>query len=568
MRSACLLVLFGLLTPSRSHAQHWIALVPDAPLPEKFDRVHKVDGPAQVRARELAIVAALQRLGHLGASIDSSAVHGDSAVCVLHLGRAYRWARLSAAGVDGAIASEVRFRERYFNGQAIDPERFARLYEELLDHCEDNGFPFATVLLDSVVDAGDDGLRATLVLDKGRFTRIDSVVVRGTARVNGRYLQGRIGISPGDPYSERLIAGVQQRLREMPFVSVKQRPYVLFSDEQARLYLFLDHKRASSVNGILGVLPDPVTGTVNFTGDLDLRLRNGLHRGEAIDLNWRSLKDRTQDLKLRFNLPYLFGTPFGTDLSLKIFKRDTTFLEVTTRAAIDYLHGRNDRMSAFVNNRTSERLGRNTTTQAGLADVRLTSYGLSYERGSFDYKFNPRRGSAFTVEASVGRKRTVEGIVQNGEVPPTLYSDQYEWNAKAVGHIALGGRGTVRLVAQGEGMVNDKLYPNELFRIGGIKDLRGVDEASIPASTLVIGTAELRFILEENSNAFVFFDQAWWEDQSADSLITDTPYGFGVGTSFETKAGIFMLTYALGSEAGRPLDLRESKVHFGFTSLF
>ena len=75
-------------------------------------------------------------------------------------------------------------------------------------------------------------------------------------------------------------------------------------------------------------------------------------------------------------------------------------------------------------------------------------------------------------------------------------------------------------------------------------------------------------ILEENSNAFIFFDQAWWEDQSAPGLITDTPYGFGAGTSFETKAGIFMLTYALGSGAGRPLDLRESKVHFGFTSLF
>jgi outer membrane protein assembly factor BamA len=423
------------------------------------------------------------------------------------------------------------------------------------------------VELDSVRDDGD-GLRATIVLNKGPFTRIDSVVVRGNARVNQQYLQGRLGIQPGDPYDERAIDEVQQRVREMPFVTQKQKPYVLFTQDQTKLYLFLDGKRASSVNGILGVQPDPASGKVNFTGDLDLRLRNALHRGEAIDLNWRSLQDKTQDLKLRLDLPYLFRTPFGTDLSLKLFKRDTTFLEVNARAAIDYLHGRNDRVGGFLNSKSSERLGRQDIAVAGLADVHLTSYGLNYERERFDYRFNPRSGSSISLEGSAGRKRTVEGVVQNGEIPPTVESDQYEWAAHVIGHIRIGGRGTVRLVAQGEGMVNDKLYTNELFRVGGIKSLRGVDEASILASSYVIGTVEMRFILEENSNAFVFFDQAWWEDQSAPSLITDTPYGFGAGTSFETKAGIFMLTYALGSGAGRPLDLRESKVHFGFTSLF
>ena len=53
----------------------------------------------------------------------------------------------------------------------------------------------------------------------------------------------------------------------------------IFNPEQAKLYLFLDARRASSVNGILGVQPDPVSGKVKFTGDLDLRLRNALrHR--------------------------------------------------------------------------------------------------------------------------------------------------------------------------------------------------------------------------------------------------------------------------------------------------
>jgi hemolysin activation/secretion protein len=126
----------------------------------------------------------------------------------------------------------------------------------------------------------------------------------------------------------------------------------------------------------------------------------------------------------------------------------------------------------------------------------------------------------------------------------------------------------VKIAGQGGSMVNDQLYSNELYRIGGIKTQRGVDEASIYASSFAIGTVEYRFLFEENSNFFVFVDQGWWEDQSRTPLLTDTPLGFGVGTSFETKAGIFSLSYALGKQFNNPVELRNGKIHFGFTSLF
>jgi hemolysin activation/secretion protein len=117
-------------------------------------------------------------------------------------------------------------------------------------------------------------------------------------------------------------------------------------------------------------------------------------------------------------------------------------------------------------------------------------------------------------------------------------------------------------------MVNDDLYRNELYRIGGLKTLRGSDEASIYCSAYAIGTLEYRFVYEENANFFLFVDQAWWEDAAQDVLVTDTPFGFGVGTVFETKAGLFSLTYALGRQFNNPIELRAGKVHFGFISLF
>lgn len=311
-----------------------------------------------------------------------------------------------------------------------------------------------------------------------------------------------------------------------------------------------------------------MTGNVKLTGDLDLRLRNALRRGEAIDLNWRSLADATQDLRVRFNLPFALNTPIGTDASLKLFKRDSTFLEVTARGALEYLLLRGDKVSAFVNSKSSERLGRDLIAAAGLADVRVLSYGLGLSRERFDYRFNPRSGHSVRVEGSVGRKRTTTAVIGDAAPPPEVRTVQYELEGSAVAHLPIRRRSTLRFAAQGGWMVNDDLYRNELYRIGGLKTLRGADEASIFCSAFAVGTVEYRFVYEENSNFFVFVDQAWWEDATRGTLLTDTPRGFGIGTTFETKAGLFGLTYALGQQFSNPILLRGGKVHFGFTSLF
>lgn len=536
-------------------------------LPKKWRGITKVKGPLGPQQWAATVRADLIGQGWLEAGCDSVRVTGDSAICDFHLGARYRWARLGIGNLPTEIASASHFRERFYTERPVTPRQMARLYESLLDQCEENGYPFAMVRLDSLRPT-DDGLHAAIHLDKGSLTRIDSIVVKGDARISARYLYSHIGIKPGDLYNETLMAALDKRLRELPFILMKQRPYVRFSPDQTKVFLFLDAKKASSFNGILGVLPDPVSGKVKLTGDLDLRLRNALKRGEAIDLNWRALQDKTQDLKVRLNLPFVFNTPFGTDLSLKLFKRDTTFLEVNARAALEYLMPRGDKVSVFVNDKSSQRLGQFVSTTPGLGDMKLTSYGLGLQRERFDYRFNPRQGLSAEIEGSAGKKRSTTSTLADAEGVQYTYTTQYEANARIVWHIPLGGRGTVRLVGQGGSMVNDRLFRNEIYRLGGIKSLRGADEASISCSSFAIGTMEYRFLFEENSNFFLFVDQGWYEDQSTDVLLTDTPLGFGTGTSFETKAGIFSLTYALGQQFDNPIELRGGKVHFGFTSLF
>lgn len=573
LRGTLLLALILWLGCERSSAQrHQVRFTSAEELPLKWLRNTEVPSTQQLSNAITDQMAVLHAQGYLEAYVDSCITDSAGSTCPLVLGKVYQWARLSSGNVPKEIASEARFKEKLMVGRPVSPKQLSRLMQELLSNRENNGYPFARVRLDSIRHL-DDGLYATLNMDQGPLVRFDSVLVRGDARTNLRYLQTYIGVRPGDIYNESLVMAVERRIRELAFVKQRERPYVQFTPEQTKLFLFLDQKKASSINGIIGLQPDPVTGKVGFTGDLDLRLRNALRRGEAIALSWRRLQDQTQDLRLGFNLPFAFNTPFGLDANLKLFRRDTTFLELNARGGLDYLLTQGDKVSLFVNTKSTNRLGSNLITQPGLADVDILSYGLGLQRERFDYRFNPRRGHSLEMEASVGRKKSSTAVLlpagsEPGDQAPQIRSVQFEVTGKAVGHIPLRRRSTFRFAAQGGWMVNDDLYRNELYRIGGLRTLRGADEASIFASAYAIGTVEYRFVYEENANFFLFVDQGWWEDGAQESLVSDTPLGFGAGTTFETKAGLFSLTYALGSQFDAPVSLRGGKVHFGFISLF
>ncbi|HRO98373.1 MAG TPA: hypothetical protein PLN54_02960, partial [Flavobacteriales bacterium] len=94
------LVMVAVLAWSRSPAQrHVVSFAPESALPAKWTR------PVRVADSTAAVVASrdmlrfLQSKGYLEAHIDSCSTHGGITTCPVHVGPAYRWARLSGKGV-------------------------------------------------------------------------------------------------------------------------------------------------------------------------------------------------------------------------------------------------------------------------------------------------------------------------------------------------------------------------------------------------------------------------------------------------------------------------------------
>lgn len=525
--------------------------------------------------RELQnIILRLNDNGYLSARVDSS-----RKVDSLHLkawittGEVFRWATIKAGNVSEDILSRSNFREKVFFGEPIYFRSVTRLQKRIIAWCENNGYPFASVKLDSL-KIKEGKLLASLNLKKNGLFTIDSLVIKGNAKVKPVYLYNYYGIKPGDVYDESLVRKISVRTKELAFVRETQAPQAVFSKDKAKLLVFLDKKGASQFDGILGVLPDNATGKVLVTGDLKLNLLNSFGRGETVSINWRKLQAQTQDLRTQIVYPFLFNTPFGVDLKFDLYKRDTTFININMAGGLQYLFSGGNYLKVFIDSRTSNLLStynlQNITTLPQYADVKTLLYGIGGKFEKLDYRFNPRKGLRLIANLQAGNKT----IRQNAKINPEAYEGiklktlQINTDLVAEYYIPLGKRSTVKTGLQGAAVVNQNLFQNELPRIGGLKTLRGFDEESIFASLYSIATLEYRFLLEQNSYLFSFFDQAYYENTSRGKRIFDRPFGFGAGITFETKIGIFSLTYALGKQFDNPVNFRSGKIHFGVVSRF
>jgi hemolysin activation/secretion protein len=107
-----------------------------------------------------------------------------------------------------------------------------------------------------------------------------------------------------------------------------------------------------------------------------------------------------------------------------------------------------------------------------------------------------------------------------------------------------------------------------MYRIGGLRTLRGFSEEVLFATTYSVASFEYRYLFEENSAVYLFTDAAWYEKTGTTNYVRDTPLGFGAGVNFETKSGIFTFNYALGSEFNNPILVRNAKISFGFRNVF
>ena len=291
--------------------------------------------------------------------------------------------------------------------QVLTLDNYPQAAEKIVQHLENHGYPFASVYLTTEWE-NDTTPLYRMKIDHGRYTKIDSVVLKGNLKLSQSYLWPYLGLRRKAPYSEKTIQEVGKKLDAIPFATVIQPAGVSFEEDKTLLYVFLDKRQVNRFDGYIGFQPvNEQTGKLAVTGELSLALQNIFHIGERLSLEWRSSERHSQYLNLDAAFPFLFRTRFGIDGHFRLDKQDTTYLTLNFHLGIPYHFRHDSYLRPYIDFTQSQLL--NTTGISSPADTscmghRNILYGLSLQVRQVDNPYQPRRGFELYAVAAAGRR--------------------------------------------------------------------------------------------------------------------------------------------------------------------
>jgi outer membrane protein assembly factor BamA len=532
----------------------------------------------------------LQRNGYLAASLDSMIKTPSSTKVLVHLGTKYSWGKLK---IDSTVQDDLSgydMKPFIKDGTILKPEEFSEMKDHLLDFFQNNGYPFAAVRFDSSVFY-DGKLSAVLTVERGPLYHIDSIVVNGSIRIQKKFLSQYLNIQPGSIYKKSILETVSKRIAQSGFI-LESKPWELsLFGTGATLNLYLEPRRSSQLSLLAGLMPsnNQIKGKLLLTGEADMQLKNSFGGGEMIALSWQQIQVKSPRLQVGFQKPYLFNTNAGVDFQFNMLKKDSIFLSITTRLGLQYAISSRYTAKLYFQQFSSILLGvdtnyiKGTKRLPGYLDLTNRNIGIEMNYVSTDDIFNPRSGMEWSFRfaggvRSIQRNSTILSLTKDQNGKPFAFASLYDTLSSNSSQLRMTGkldrfykigRQSTLKTALKAGIVNsEKLLTNELFQVGGINTLRGFDEESIFASQYVIATIEYRYLIGPASYLFTFLDGADIRRKSIEVNTKGNFLGIGMGLSFETKSGMFKLAYAVGKQPAGAFNFRESKIHFGFVSLF
>jgi translocation and assembly module TamA len=383
-------------------------------------------------------------------------------------------------------------------------------------------------------------------------------------------LNNWLSIQPADDYKQSSFGGIERRINDLNFLTLKSAPSVAFVNNLARVSLELEEERVSTFDGVIGFLQNQGDNKLTITGIVDLELYNLFGTGQELELHWQQQKELSQSLNLGYAHPQLFKSVLGLKLDYNQLKEDTTFINRNfsfgltlplkpARVHLYYTRSSGRILAAQIEN----------PLQPNIADFNVDMYNINLTFGQFSGRIEDR-GWQFDITTSIGDKRILRNPIIDDEYynSSDLRTTQYsfvsvlQWQVPIGEHFRLYQRLTFNK------LVSDQLFLNDLYRFGGLNSQRGFNELEFFADQYVLSNLELRWLWSEKSYLFTFYDQSIYQIDINSVKQSDHPLGLGLGLTLSTETGLFKLVYALGQSTSQPIAFNQAKIHFGFTSRF
>tara|TARA_B100000795_G_scaffold76803_1_gene54723 strand:+ start:13963 stop:15615 length:1653 start_codon:yes stop_codon:yes gene_type:complete len=445
----------------------------------------------------------------------------------------------------------IDFQTRTFQGK-MELSAISMMIRKELSFQENNGYPFVKIQSQGILDSSNITLQITL--DKGPIIKFDTLIIKSEESFDYNTIKKIFNFKPNKLYSENYAKGLSKLARDNSFFGFNKPPKISFRNDKASVTLFLKKKKTSRFDGIIGLQPS-TEGSTSVTGLLSLDLINTLNRAESLSLNWERLKSENQRLAVNVKTPFLFNTFLSIELKTAFIRQDSTI----NRLGIDYgagyqINPRN-KLSFLVgqtknnSNQSDEQFTQNTNS---------TLYKGEWRYANLDIPLNPTKGFTNQLSLSVGY-RTATSIERTKLIGLTY---------KGSKHIKLLKRGSLVIGASGESISSQNILENEVLQIGGLGSIRGTDQRTIPTTSWITTSLEYRYLLDENSHVFGFFEKNYFEKNTLKSYQKGSIDAIGLGVSIGTNTGLFTFLYGISNYTENRFLFRNAKINFGYISTF
>ena len=499
----------------------------------------------------------LEKIGYIENELQSLQKKNDSSyVAIFFFGKKYNSIKVFYSKKDFdkkellQITSEIT--DDYF---ILHFEEIESSLQKLNTLKTDKGNVFAKLRLENIKKGNNTSLSAHLILEGGPKRTIDAIVIKGYEKFPKSFLKYYAGIKTGIIFNQKKIVTKSELLNTLGFVSNIKPPEALFKRDSTTVYFYLKKQNNNLFDGILGFATDEETQKLKFNGYLNLELNNNLNFGEQFILNYKADGNDQQNFRVRANLPFLFRTPFGLGLELKIFKRDSTF--VTTEQQVRITYQINTSSNSYIGYKSYDSSNLQDEIFAGTPiedfNSKFLTLGISYSKKQNNTLFPIK--SQIALDSEIGTRELKNSRESQFRVS-SIFSYIFNLNFK----------NSIYLQSTSSVLSSDTYLTNELFRFGGINSIRGFNENSIDASLYTVLNTEYRYQFNEGMYLHSIIDFAYFENQPL--LLKQKLYSFGIGMGLKTKAGIFKFNIANGNSDDQDFSFSNTKIHLSLSSRF
>ena len=504
-----------------------------------------------------AFLNKLDSIGYLNSKLDSVIQKDKTLTSYLDLGIQIKTITIYYSEIPKETIQKItkkyalEISDKHFT---IPFDRISITLQNLTDYFESIGKSFTNIKLRNI--SLHQGLAsANLQINQSENRTIDKIIVKGYEDFPKKFLKHELNIKTGTVFNKQILKEISTTLNHLSFVTETKPPEVLFTKDSTYIYLYLNKKHANKFDGVLGFASKEEGNGLEFNGYLDFNFNNIFNNGESIYLLWKNNGNDSQKFYLGARTPYIFNLPITPEINFKLFRQDTTYSNTETNIHLTYPIYNKGEITAIFSAENSTNLLKDDFHQPGIQSYKNIFYGGSYEYKVLNNDLLFPTTFQININGLIG-SRNIDNLKTSQTKFLLLANYLYEINAK--NYIFIQNQSAL--------LNSDNYVNNELFRIGGSKSLRGVNEESIFASTFTIFNLEYRFRPTINSFFYSITDYSYFENAFINE--NSSIYSLGLGYAFTTKIGLLNISYAIAKQENSSFSFDNSKIHIKIISFF